>query len=356
MKSRTTHSAFTLIELLVVIAIVALLLGLLLPALGQARATARMIVCSGTAKQLATGQMNYANDFNDYYASLSTSGMMAQFQVGSRSPGQLLWHETTPSTPTTTWDWISPSIGDSIGFSSSRPVRTMQIFNKVSCAAAYITIDFIWPSGSMPEGNAAWNDIVTEYSARQPSYLMPAAFAWFPSRQAAERRAPSPNLTGLPPAVNRLINTPKWDTFQSPVRSNDRFLHQLTSPAIVSASEKALFADGTRYFAGGLLDIDPSPSPTIYSSFSDGGPSFRSSVAYGKDSPQDSTGTNIQLSFRHPGQKFNVAYFDASVRSMTSKEAWGNPSPWYPSGSVVTGNSDLPEEARQRFPNGTKLP
>jgi len=59
------NPAFTLIELLVVIAILAILAGLLLPALSQSKAKAQSIGCVNNIKQLATAWFLYTDDEND---------------------------------------------------------------------------------------------------------------------------------------------------------------------------------------------------------------------------------------------------------------------------------------------------
>ena len=123
---RASTSAFTLVELLVVIAIIALLIGILLPALGAAKESGRNVACLSNLSQIGRGVMSYVTDYNGFWPQSSHSTgnntskdawlqSLVRYGVGTdlrKCPSDPNGHLTTRRTSYTLTDQIAPLMAD----------------------------------------------------------------------------------------------------------------------------------------------------------------------------------------------------------------------------------------------------
>ena len=103
MQTPPKSRAFTIIELLVVVSIIALLIGILLPAIGKARDQAKLTQSQANLRNLATAHQSYAAEWNDrqftmvddnianYGSSIGDAVSTFQSQVGDHPPVALGW-------------------------------------------------------------------------------------------------------------------------------------------------------------------------------------------------------------------------------------------------------------------------
>ncbi len=145
MRARTNRHAFTLIELLVVIAIIAILIGLLLPAVQKVRAAAARAQCQNNLKQIGLALQNYHNANRSFPPSYLAAGRY--FDGAS---------DTAPG-----WGWgafLLPYLEQGNLFRQlnlNQPVQNSPAIRTV--VAAYLCPADVYPPGAFPVPDAFGN-------------------------------------------------------------------------------------------------------------------------------------------------------------------------------------------------------
>lgn len=108
-KART-HSAFTLIELLISLAVIAVLLSLVVPALGAMRRAQRQANCLANLRSSATGLLAYVSEWKETFPYVATSRTYEDaFRIGSVSMPYVFQSSAWPSATVASWSELSSS-------------------------------------------------------------------------------------------------------------------------------------------------------------------------------------------------------------------------------------------------------
>ncbi len=168
MQPRTTPArdprGFTLIELLVVISIIALLIGILLPALSAARNTARGVACLSNEKQIGIAMMVYADTNDERFVPL---------KMPPQLPG------ADPDGP---WGWPWYMMLSKTGVFSGTDIQNRDTSNPVLCPG-----DDVAPDAPNNEPYHTWSGRVNSYGVTNVTCTDWRDYSFSPSANPANQ-------------------------------------------------------------------------------------------------------------------------------------------------------------------------
>ncbi|MFI4859572.1 MAG: type II secretion system protein [Phycisphaerales bacterium JB063] len=309
------RKAFTLIELLVVISIIALLIGILLPALGAARKSARASVCLGHLRGAGQGVATYATDNKDFYPGPNTSGRRLNDNTVDAGDSD------GAGKPMQNFDWISPTLGEALSAPKDRLQRMAYLFNEeFRCPDNDRRYDGAF-GGSIPGFDSS-----TLFSN---SYSTITSFHVYNTGEAPPSQPDAIEYKNSRAVVN-LQGTGK----------------PFTMDYVGNASGKVFAIDGSRFVdASGEITFNTFARGIDghnYGTYGPGNANFEGSPFFNNGALTD---IGREFGFRHGGST-NTTFFDGHGESLPFKESLDTDL-YYPSGSIVTdaGSTSDPDDS-----------
>lgn len=344
-----TRRGFTLVELLVVVAVIALLIGLLLPALSQARAAGWRIVGANTQRQLVVGVLAYVSENDGWIPGCNTSGQKYPSGTLPSGPAEATAVQRSDQDgdrPLQKWDWLCPSVAGA-DLPANRTARWRQILNQYADPGQ--RVQYQAPKAAF--GNDPWsvqfdNDVKTNGPITGISYLMPAQFQWYSKNPFSSNPGDAAgDSTGLVIAESgQVAYSYPSRAFTGPVDPNKVPGYIPKLEQVKNSARKIAVADGFRFMTNtGVVDIDVTPGGASFGSFTTSGATFLNSREYADTTSTGSSPRGLQLlaSYRHGG-RMNATFWDGHVENITQQQS-RDPTLWYPSGFVFNGVTAHPD-------------
>lgn len=321
-RTVSTRRGFTLVELLVVVAVIALLIGLLLPALSKARAAGFQAKGLSTQKQLALGIISYGNSADFAIPGINTSGRQLQRQLTVNGGARI---NQTEGMPTQGWDWMTPALAGEVNYPVTRADRLVYNLREYSDPAqreVFIAQNLDNAAETLGLGPSMQELATRTSSIPAPSFFMPAAF----------------QLQGGFPSTPTDNTTPIGQTDQAKQCVEIPGGYRPRQDKIGQAASKIAIADGhinVTDNGGAPIKMDVGtftlPQDKIFGAFASDGAIRKDATHYAEG------GTNLKLSYRH-ANRINTVYFDGHGEAI-GDDASRNPSLWYPTGSLFKNNN-----------------
>lgn len=332
-SNKQARTGFTLVELLVVVAVIALLMGLLLPALSKARAAGFQAKGLSTQKQLVLGLISYGNSADFAIPGINTTGRRLE-TIASSDATRL---DKSGSIATQSFDWMTAALAEDTNLPVTRSERLAYLLREYSDPAQRETF-----AASLLDNGNTGTPTVNEVADRSggipaPSYLMPGVW----------------QLNGGITAVPSDQRSPFGQTTQQKAVCEIPTGYQPRIDKVGQGATKIALADGhvdtvtvdspVRLDVGAWRPVDDQK----WGAFASEGPIRKDSLAYGEDAK------NSRLSYRH-NNRMNVVYWDGHGEAL-AQDASRNPNFWYPTGSSFK-NSNAHSTSASFFSSNQTFP